>query len=69
MKKEYNLGGDIFLVTAFVCFVVGGVLTLLGISELFWGVTPHNLISVSIASLFFSMALSLHDLALGQKAK
>ncbi len=69
MKKQYNVGEDIFLVIAFVSFVVGGILTLLGISELFWGITSHNLISLSIASLFFSMALSLHDLALGQKDK
>ncbi|MDD5669672.1 MAG: hypothetical protein PHE58_06565 [Candidatus Omnitrophica bacterium] len=63
MKKVYNIGDDIFLVVAFACFFIGGISKLLGISTIAWGITSHNLISLSVVCLFFSIALSLYDLA------
>lgn len=67
MKKVYHLGDDLFLATAFVTFMVGGVLRLLGISTLFWGITTRSVVQLSVICLLFSIALSLYDLAHGQK--
>jgi hypothetical protein len=67
MKKIYNVGDDLFLAIAFVTFIVGGVLRLLGISTLFWGITARDVIQFSVMCLLFSIALSLYDLAHGQK--
>lgn len=67
MKKVYHLGDDLFLATAFVTFMVGGVLKLLGISTLFWGITTRSVVQLSVVCLLFSIALSLYDLAHGQK--
>lgn len=67
MKKVYHLGDDLFLATAFVTFMVGGVLRLLGISTLFWGITTRSVVQLSVVCLLFSIALSLYDLAHGQK--
>ncbi|MFA5363331.1 MAG: hypothetical protein WC335_08885 [Candidatus Omnitrophota bacterium] len=63
MKKAYNFGDDLFLAMAFVTFAVGVVSRLLGIDSFWWGVTPHNLIALSMACLIFSIALSLYDIA------
>jgi hypothetical protein len=63
MKKIYYIGDDIFIVVAFVAFVVAGVLTVLGIPDLFWNITTNGLINLSVISLFFSSALSLYELA------
>ncbi|MDD2703312.1 MAG: hypothetical protein PHC33_04845 [Candidatus Omnitrophica bacterium] len=63
MKKVYNFGDDLFLAAAFVTFAVGGVSRLLEINSFWWGITPHNLISLSMMSLVFSIALSLYDIA------
>lgn len=63
MKKMYNIGEDLFIATAFVTFIIGGVLKLLGIDDLFWGITARSVIGLSIMTLLFSMALSLYDMA------
>ncbi len=63
MKKMYNIGEDLFIATAFVTFIVGGVLKLLSIEDLFWGITARSLIGLSVMTLLFSMALSLYDMA------
>lgn len=63
MKKMYNIGEDLFIAIAFVTFIIGGVLRLLQINELFWGITTRNIIGLSIISLLFSMALSMYDIA------
>ncbi len=67
MKKIYNIGDDLFLAVAFMTFMVGGVLRLLGISTLFWGITTRSIVQLSVICLLFSIALSLYDLAHGQK--
>jgi len=63
MKKVYNLGDDFFLAVAFVSFMIGSVLRLLGINEIGWGITATNLIYNAIVCLLFSIALSLYDIA------
>lgn len=63
MKKTYNLGEDLFLAIAFISFVVGAVLKLLGINYIIWGITSRNLISNAVLCLLFSIALSLYDVA------
>ena len=63
MKKVYNFGDDLFLAIAFVTFAVGVVSRLLEIDSFWWGVTPQNLISLSMMCLIFSIALSLYDIA------
>jgi uncharacterized membrane protein len=67
MKKVYNLGDDLFLAIAFVCFVIGGMLKLLGIEEIRWGITARALITNAVICLLFSIALSLYDIAQSQK--
>lgn len=66
MRKVYNLGDDLFLAVAFVSFVVGAVLRLLGIYEIAWGITNRGLIVNAVICLLFSIALSLYDLARSQ---
>ncbi len=63
MKKLYNVGEDLFIAGAFVTFVVGGMLSLLGINVIFKVITTRGLIILSITSLLFSMALSLYEIA------
>ncbi len=63
MRKVYNLGDDLFLAVAFVSFIVGAVLRLMGIYEIAWGITNRALIVNAIICLLFSIALSLYDLA------
>jgi len=65
MKKNYRLGGDIFVACAFITFIVGGVFKLF--SEL--GVNLHlgvigwgGLVKLTIVCLLFSIALSLLDI-------
>ena len=67
MKKIYNIGDDLFLAVAFVTFMIGGVLKLLSIPLLFWGITTRSIVQLSVVCLLFSIALSLYDLAHGQK--
>jgi hypothetical protein len=69
MKKVYNLGDDLFLAVAFVSFVIGAVLKLLGIEDIGWGVTARALILNAGMCLLFSIALSLYDVAHGQEKK
>lgn len=66
MKKVYNLGDDFFLAIAFMSFVVGSVLQLLGIDDIGWGITSRNLIVNAALCLLFSVALSLYDIARNQ---
>jgi hypothetical protein len=63
MKKVYNLGDDLFLAIAFMSFVIGAVLKLLGIENIGWGVTARGLIINAVICLLFSIALSLYDVA------
>jgi hypothetical protein len=63
MKKVYHVGDDLFVVIAFVSFVVAVISRLLGISPIFWGITPLQLFNGALACLLFSIALSLRDMA------
>lgn len=67
MKTVYHVGDDLFIAAAFVTFILGGIFNLLGIDTLFWGITPKNLIVLSMMCLLFSIALSLYDVAHGEK--
>lgn len=63
MKKVYRVGDDIFIAMAFVSFVVGIFLKLLGITEIAGEVSTPSLLFFALACLLFSIALSLFDLA------
>ncbi len=63
MKSYYRIGGDIFVAVAFVAFIVGGMLYLAGINELFWNISAQGLMKLSAMSLLFSIALSLLDIS------
>lgn len=63
MKKDYPIGQDMFIAAGFASFVIGSFLKLLGINELFWHITSFGLIKLSLWCLFFSIALSLFDIA------
>jgi len=63
MKKLYPIGDDLFLVIGFIAFMVAVVTRLLGISVIFWGITPIQLFNGAMACLLFSIALSLRDIA------
>jgi len=63
MKKTYHMGDDLFVVIAFVTFIIAVVLKLLGISEIVWGITATQLFKGAVVCLLFSIALSLRDLA------
>ncbi len=63
MKKNYLIGGDIFVASAFVTFIVGGVAYLLGIKYIIWNVTSLEFVKLSQWCLLFSIALSLMDMA------
>jgi hypothetical protein len=67
MKKMYHLGDDLFIACAFVTFALGGTFKLLGIERLPYGITAKNLLFLSAFCLLFSIALSLYDLAHGEK--
>lgn len=67
MKKIYHIGDDLFIALAFTTFVTGGMLRLLGITDLFWGITSSAVVNLSIMCLLFSIALSLYDMAHVQK--
>ena len=67
MKKIYHIGDDLFIAIAFTALVIGGITKLLGVKELFWGITSVSLIKLSVISLLFSIALSLYDLAYSRK--
>jgi len=61
------VGDDLFIALAFVTFILGGVFKLMGFSNLLWGITPANLIFLSMMCLLFSIALSLYDVAHGER--
>lgn len=69
MKNLYYFGGDVFLAVAFVSFITGAVLKLLGISTIWLGVTANQVINGSIASLLFSVALNISELVYQEKKK
>jgi len=62
MRKVYRLGDDLFIAIAFVSFVVGIVLHLMGIKDLPLGIDPKAILFFSMMCLLFSSALSLYDL-------
>lgn len=71
MKKVYNFGDDMFLAIAFMSFIIGVVLRLLGIFRFTVGgvvLTAETLIRGAVVCLLFSIALSIYDLA-QQKVK
>ena len=63
MKKNYLIGGDLFIASAFVTFIIGAVLYLLGIRVILWNITPVMLVKLSYWCLLFSIALSLIETA------
>ncbi len=63
MRKDYPLGGDIFLATAFVLFVSAIFFRLLGIFHLFLGITIYGFLRVAEMCLLFSIAISLVDIS------
>jgi len=63
MRKEYPLGGDLFLATAFVLFVSAIFFRLLGIRHLFLGITIHGFLKVTVLCLLFSIAINLVDIS------
>ncbi len=62
MRKVYRLGDDLFIAIAFVSFIVGIVLHLMGIEDLPLGVDIKAVLFFSMMCLLFSIALSLYDL-------
>ncbi len=62
MKKVYRVGDDLFIACAFVAFVVGVILKLMGIRDLPLGITPRGILFFSMMCLLFSISLSLYDL-------
>lgn len=64
MKTIYKLGDDLFVAIAFVSFVVGIILKLMGVEEIGAGITPKGIIFFAMMCLLFSIALSLYDLVL-----
>jgi hypothetical protein len=63
VKKNYYMGDDLFVIIAFIAFMVAVVLKLLGISTIIWGVTTAQLFKGAVVCLLFSIALSLGDIA------
>ena len=63
MKKTYEIGEDLFIIIAFVAFLVGVVLRLLDISPIIWGITTAGLLKGTVVCLLFSIALSVRELA------
>ena len=64
MKSVYRLGDDLFIPAAFVAFVLGIGLKLLGVPSLKLGIailTIRGLFLASALCLLFSIALSLYD--------
>ncbi|RKY40674.1 MAG: hypothetical protein DRP76_01380 [Candidatus Omnitrophota bacterium] len=62
MKNVYRVGDDLFIAAAFVSFIVGIILKLMGISDIWLGITPKGILFFSMMCLLFSIALSLYDL-------
>lgn len=67
MKDYYRLGGDIFIASAFVTFIIGGLLKVFEMTGFAWILTAAGFMKLSAMCLFFSMALSLLDIS--QKTK
>ena len=66
MKTYYQVGGDLFLVAAFVVFTIGGVLRLFDLAGLAMNLLIFNarhLLNFAKMCLGFSIALSLLDIA------
>ncbi len=64
MKENYNLGGDLFVIFAFISFVIGGITKLWGIKAMTsMKITPDELLGLSLICLLFSISLSLLDLS------
>ena len=63
MKKDYLIGGDLFIASAFASFIIGAVLYLLGVRVILWNITPVVLVKFSYWCLLFSIALSLIETA------
>ena len=63
MKNIYQVGDDLFVVIAFVAFVVAVFTRLLNISPLYLGITPVQLFKGAAMCLLFSIGLSLRDMA------
>ena len=66
MKQTYNLGNDLFIIIAFVTFISGGFLKLLGIQKVWEGVSSNGMIIIAVICLLFSISLSLNDVSHGK---
>lgn len=62
MKNVYPLGDDFFIAMAFISFMVGVILRLLGIDDVGFGITPRGILFFSTMCLLFSISLSLYDI-------
>jgi len=62
MRKAYPLGEDLFMIIAFIAFIVGVALKLLNIETVIWDVTPSHLFKGAVGCLLFSVAMSLRDI-------
>lgn len=62
MKRVYRVGEDFFIATAFVSFLIGGVLKIAAFFGTEFTVKGEPVLFLSVMCLLFSIALSLHDL-------
>jgi len=67
MRKIYPLGDDFFIALAFISFVVGIILKLMGIDTIGFGVTNNSIFYFATMCLLFSVALSLYDITRERK--
>lgn len=67
VKKVYSVGDDVFMIIAFISFMVGVVFRLLDISPILWGITPKQLINGAVVCLLFSIAFGLKDITQASK--
>ena len=63
VKKTYEVGEDLFIIIAFVAFIVGMILRVSEISPIIWGITTTQLLQGTVVCLLFSIALSVRELA------
>lgn len=67
MKNIYQIGDDLFVIIAFVAFVVAVFARLAGVPPMFLGITPIQLFRGAGMCLLFSIGLSLRDMAAASK--
>lgn len=67
MKNIYQIGDDLFVIIAFVAFVVAVFTRLTNIPSMFLGITPIQLFKGAGMCLLLSIGLSLRDMAAASK--